>query len=135
MMERGRKKRKITFRELKAEMEMICEEQKSLREGQREVQQKFEQIESVPQTGPEVPKKKHRRSRKPKFELGKPRQVKDKKKKDKKKKHIVATQIAKLGLEEFPLMFAEIRATNLRLKELISEIDGYILDKLATWGY
>ena len=39
-------KRKITIRELKAEMEMICEEQKSLREGQREVQQKFEQIES-----------------------------------------------------------------------------------------
>ncbi|XWS10388.1 hypothetical protein CRYUN_Cryun39dG0073400 [Craigia yunnanensis] len=39
-------KKKITFRELRAEMTMICEEQRRLREGQREVQQKFEEIES-----------------------------------------------------------------------------------------
>ncbi|XVE74327.1 hypothetical protein DITRI_Ditri12bG0007900 [Diplodiscus trichospermus] len=39
-------KRKITLRELKADMALICEEQKSLREGQREVQQKFQKIES-----------------------------------------------------------------------------------------
>ena len=114
------------------------------------------------ETGPEASQKKHRRSRKPKFkvvsiillenswpsfflliflcfnfffiyiQLGKPRQVNDKKKKNKKKNQIVATQIAKLELEEFPLISAEIRARKQRLKELNTEIDGYILDKLAT---
>ncbi|KAL4341315.1 hypothetical protein GQ457_08G008320 [Hibiscus cannabinus] len=39
-------KRKISMRELKAEMAMICEEQNRLREGQREVQRKFQQLES-----------------------------------------------------------------------------------------
>ncbi|KAK8542532.1 hypothetical protein V6N13_136895 [Hibiscus sabdariffa] len=41
-----RGKRKIGIRELKAQMAMICEEQNRLREGQREVQQKFQEIES-----------------------------------------------------------------------------------------
>ncbi|XWS10385.1 hypothetical protein CRYUN_Cryun39dG0073200 [Craigia yunnanensis] len=85
------------------------------------------------ETGPQVSQKKHRRSRKPKFELDKPRKVNDKKKKDKRKNHIVAIQIANLGLEEFPLIFAQIRARNRRQRELNTEIDGYVLDKLVTW--
>ncbi|XVF77934.1 hypothetical protein PTKIN_Ptkin14bG0087700 [Pterospermum kingtungense] len=39
-------RRMISIRELEAQMAEICEEQKNLREGQREVQQKFEQVES-----------------------------------------------------------------------------------------
>ncbi|XP_022718124.1 uncharacterized protein LOC111276646 [Durio zibethinus] len=85
------------------------------------------------ETGPEVSQKKHRRSRKPKFEVGKPKQVNDKKKKDKKKKQKLRTQIAKLGLEEFAVIFAKIRESNRQLKELNSEIDAYILDKVAAW--
>ena len=50
-----------------------------------------------------------------------------------KKNQIVATQIAKLWLEEFPLISAELKARKQRVKELETEIDGYILDKLATW--
>ncbi|XVF77927.1 hypothetical protein PTKIN_Ptkin14bG0087300 [Pterospermum kingtungense] len=82
---------------------------------------------------PGVSQKKNRRSRKPKFELGKPRKANDKKKKDKKKKSIVSNQIAKLGLEEFPLLFAEVRASHLQLKELITMINEYILYMLAKW--
>ncbi|KAK6231077.1 hypothetical protein QUC31_002595 [Theobroma cacao] len=85
------------------------------------------------ETGPEVSRKKHRRARKPKFEVGKPKLVNDKKKKDKKVKQVVATQMAKLGLEAFPLIFAEIKESNRRLKHLNSKIDGYVLDKLAAW--
>ena len=50
-----------------------------------------------------------------------------------KKNQILATQIAKLGLEEFSVMFSKIRETNRQLKELNSQINGYILDKLAIW--
>ncbi|XVE98941.1 hypothetical protein REPUB_Repub03eG0152600 [Reevesia pubescens] len=85
------------------------------------------------ETGSEVSQKKHRRSRKPKFELVKPKKVKDKKKKDKKKKQMVASQIAKLGLEEFPLIFAEIRARNQQLKDLNCEINAYIIRTIKTW--
>ncbi|XVE74329.1 hypothetical protein DITRI_Ditri12bG0008100 [Diplodiscus trichospermus] len=87
------------------------------------------------EAGFQVSQQKHRRSRKPKFELGKAREVNDKKKKDKKKKQRVATLIASLGLAlaQFPLMFDEIRATLRQLKELNSEINGYILDMLSTW--
>ncbi|XP_022751616.1 uncharacterized protein LOC111300247 [Durio zibethinus] len=86
------------------------------------------------QTGFEkVSQKKHRRSRKPKFELIKPKKVYDNKKKDKKKNQMEITQIAKLGLEEFPIMFSEIRERNRLLEELNSKINRYILDKLSTW--
>ncbi|XP_022716595.1 uncharacterized protein LOC111275512 [Durio zibethinus] len=85
------------------------------------------------ETGPEVSQKEHRRSRKPKFEVGKPKQANDKKKKDKKKKQKLSTHIAKLGLEVFPLIFAEIRESNRQLRELNSVIKAYILDKLAAW--
>ncbi|XWS27587.1 hypothetical protein CRYUN_Cryun26dG0129000 [Craigia yunnanensis] len=83
------------------------------------------------ETESEVSQKNHRRSRKPKFELGKSKHVYYKKKKDKKK--IVTTLIAKLGLEEFSVIFSEIRETNRQLKELNSQINGYIIDKLAIW--
>ncbi|XVE53445.1 hypothetical protein DITRI_Ditri03aG0003600 [Diplodiscus trichospermus] len=86
------------------------------------------------ETGSKVFRKKHRRSRKPMFEvLGKATHVYDKKKKDKKKKQIVTTKIDKLGLEEFQFIFSEIRERNRQLKELISEINAVILDKLAIW--
>ncbi|XVF77924.1 hypothetical protein PTKIN_Ptkin14bG0087100 [Pterospermum kingtungense] len=90
-------------------------------------------VDGRQETQPKVSPVKHGWSMKPKFQLRKTRQVNDKKKKDKQMKQIVATQIAELGLEDFPLIFAEIRARNQWLKELNSEIDGYILDKLATW--
>ncbi|KAK8691420.1 hypothetical protein V6N13_074931 [Hibiscus sabdariffa] len=84
---------------------------------------------------PKASQKKLRRSRKPKFEHGKPKRGYVHKKKDKKKKRkqTAATLIAKLGLEEFPLMFSEARARNQRLQEFNSAVDSYILDKLKTW--
>ncbi|KAB2048864.1 hypothetical protein E1A91_A13G144600v1 [Gossypium mustelinum] len=39
-------KKRASMRELKAEMAMICEEQNRLREGQKEVHQKFLKIQS-----------------------------------------------------------------------------------------
>ncbi|XP_039055435.1 uncharacterized protein LOC120198123 [Hibiscus syriacus] len=80
-----------------------------------------------------ISQKKHRRSRKPKFEVGKPKQGYDHKKKDKKRKQKLGRQIAKLGPEEFPLMFAQVREMGQRLRELNTEIDAYILDKLKSW--
>ncbi|XP_039061043.1 uncharacterized protein LOC120205195 [Hibiscus syriacus] len=79
--------------------------------------------------------KKQLRSRKPKFEVGKPKQgfdIKEKKDKKKKRKETSATKIEKL-LEKFPMMFSEIRASNQRLRELIAEIDAHIVDQLNAW--
>ncbi|KAK8579375.1 hypothetical protein V6N12_069701 [Hibiscus sabdariffa] len=77
--------------------------------------------------------KKHLRSRKPRFELGKGKPKKRFERKDKKKKHeTLGTQVAKL-LDEFPVMFAEIRASNQQAKELMSEIDARILTQLKAW--
>ncbi|XWS10387.1 hypothetical protein CRYUN_Cryun39dG0073300 [Craigia yunnanensis] len=69
------------------------------------------------ETGPQVSQKKHRRSRKPKFE----------------KESDSGHPDPNLGLEEFALIFDQIRARNRRQRELNTEIDGYVLDKLATW--
>ncbi|KAK8691414.1 hypothetical protein V6N13_074925 [Hibiscus sabdariffa] len=75
----------------------------------------------------------HLRSRKPKIELGKGKPKQRFERKDKKKKHkTLGTQVAKL-LDEFPPMFAAIRASNQQAKELMSEIDARILTQLKAW--
>ncbi|KAL4335246.1 hypothetical protein GQ457_07G015760 [Hibiscus cannabinus] len=91
--------------------------------------------------------KKHLRSRKPKFEVGKPKQGFDKKKKDKKRKRketakqlLHETRLMKAEIwashqlvDKFHLMLADIRANIQLAKELDFENNAQIVAQLKAW--